>query len=78
MAVMPHTTAAGAAAAAEKLRQALEDFEHQSAGQVTASFGVAERKKHESFKIWYTRADEALYRAKHDGRNCVRHSMVVV
>lgn len=44
MAVMPHTTAVGAAAAAEKLRQALEDFEHQSAGQVTASFGVAERK----------------------------------
>ena len=71
MAVMPHTTAAGAAAAAEKLRKALEDFEHQSAGQVTASFGVAERKKHESFKIWYTRADEALYRAKQCGRNQV-------
>lgn len=71
MVVMPHTTAAGAAAAAEKLRKAMEDYNHQSAGQVTASFGVAERKKYESFKSWYTRADEALYRAKHCGRNQV-------
>ena len=69
--LMPKTTLCGALTVAEKLRKALADNLHPSVGQVTASFGVAERKRSESFKSWYKRADAALYRAKNSGRNCV-------
>ncbi len=38
----------------------------------TASFGVVAHRPGESLEDMYGRADEALYRAKNDGRNCVR------
>ncbi|WP_346353291.1 diguanylate cyclase [Azotosporobacter soli] len=69
--VMPQTPLAGAVKAAEKIRSALGQCIHPHAGQVTASFGVAQRMKGESFKNWYQRTDAALYRAKNNGRNCV-------
>ena len=69
--LMPETRLAGAREAAESLRAALAANEHPIAGKVTASFGVAERMKIEPFSYWYRRADEALYRAKQGGRNCV-------
>jgi len=45
--------------------------DHLQVGIVTASFGVAERRQGESFNEWYQRADEAMYQAKAQGRNCV-------
>ena len=69
--LMPETRLAGAREAAESLRAALAANDHPIAGKVTASFGVAERMKIEPFSYWYRRADEALYRAKQGGRNCV-------
>ncbi len=69
--VMPQTPLKGAVKAAEKIRSALGQCIHPHAGQVTASFGVAQRMKGESFKNWYQRTDAALYRAKNNGRNCV-------
>lgn len=56
---------------AEKIREAIERNEHTIVGKFTASFGVAEKFKDESFNSWYKRADEALYFAKESGRNCV-------
>ena len=38
----------------------------------TASFGVTQVDGDESIEAAYMRADKALYRAKHEGRNCVR------
>lgn len=69
--LMPQTTIGNAQLAAEKIRRTLEAHVHPVAGQVTASFGVAEYLKTESFEHWYKRVDGALYRAKDNGRNCV-------
>lgn len=68
--LMPNTMAAGAVAAAEKIRIRLSETSHPSAGVVTASFGVAERAVGEEFADWYKRTDDALYQAKKIGRNC--------
>nr|WP_295969958.1 diguanylate cyclase [uncultured Bacillus sp.] len=68
---LPYCTINGALVVAEKIRKLLEHTEHPIAGIVTASFGVAERRKKEGFYEWYKRADEALYRAKSGGRNRV-------
>jgi diguanylate cyclase (GGDEF)-like protein len=69
--LLPHTDIEGAYAAAEKVRKAIEDSIHPIVGKFTASFGVAERNKGETFRLLYTRMDSALYQAKEAGRNCV-------
>jgi len=74
--LMPHTETGGGTAVAEKMREAIEKNEHPGIGSVTASFGIAERKKDESFESWYVRADEALYHAKQSGRNNVASACI--
>lgn len=69
--LMPQTSLEGALVVAEKLRQTISDNIHPSVGTVTASFGIAERIKLESFESWFRRVDQALYRAKCLGRNRV-------
>jgi diguanylate cyclase (GGDEF)-like protein/hemerythrin-like metal-binding protein/PAS domain S-box-containing protein len=69
--VMPGTDSAGAKVVAEKILRALSGSAHAVAGVVTASFGVAERLKVESFKSWFKRLDDALFLAKERGRNTV-------
>ncbi|NTV89046.1 MAG: PAS domain S-box protein [Clostridiales bacterium] len=72
--LMPQTTIKGAVEAAEKLRAALEENPHPVAGRQTASMGVAEHLRSESFRNLYRRVDQALYRAKLGGRNKVEAS----
>ena len=74
--IMPQTNLNGAIQVAEKLRKELETHPHAVAGCTTASFGVAERLRAESFKRWYKRADQAMYIAKESGRNRVMPSSV--
>ena len=69
--LMPDTDKNEGLTVAEKIRETLEKTPHAIAGKVTASFGAAERENAESFKSWYRRVDEALYRAKEEGRNRV-------
>ena len=76
MALLPETSIEGAKHVAESLRRDLSELEIPWNGQtirVTASFGVATARTTELDPTpLIARADEALYRAKHDGRNCIR------
>jgi len=69
--LLPNTNVDGAYKAAEKIRKAIEDSIHPLVGKYTASFGVAERKRGETYRNLYKRIDDALYRAKEAGRNCI-------
>jgi len=69
--LMPNTTQEGALAASEKIRQDIENHAFPIEGKLTASFGVSEHVDQETFLEWYYKLDEALYRAKGNGRNCV-------
>lgn len=69
--LMPYTEIEAATFKAEKIRAAIEEKHHPVTGKQTVSIGVAERLKYESFKNWYRRMDESLYRAKQGGRNQV-------
>ena len=53
----------------EQLRTLVEANELAPDQSVTISLGVAELRGEESTNDWMHRADEALYRAKHSGRN---------
>jgi diguanylate cyclase (GGDEF)-like protein len=75
--LLPRTDEWGAILAAEKLRSAVEQLSIVCSGKpvpLTASVGVstvdsADRVMDDAL----LRADRALYRAKNDGRNCVRN-----
>jgi len=69
--LMPHTEISGAALLAEKLRMIVSSVPITPVDIVTASFGVAERKKDEQRNGVFRRIDQALYRAKNGGRNRV-------
>jgi diguanylate cyclase (GGDEF)-like protein/hemerythrin-like metal-binding protein len=67
----PSTNYRSAAKLAETLRAKIELHDMKTVGRITVSFGVAELVSGESEKTWFRRADEALYAAKHAGRNRV-------
>lgn len=73
---LPRTGAAATLRIAQRIQDALAvkqlPVSETVALQVTASLGVAIRQNEESFADFFARADSALYRAKHEGRNCIR------
>jgi diguanylate cyclase (GGDEF)-like protein len=76
--LLPGTDAADATAVAEKIRAAIGKVQVKVGSEsigTTASIGVAAlRPDDQSIGDVIARADEALYRAKNDGRNCIRSS----
>ncbi|MCY2930672.1 MAG: diguanylate cyclase [Planctomycetota bacterium] len=73
--VLPTHCAQDAAALAERCRRKIETARVQASGaeiHVTASFGVADSIGLSTPEDLIRAADEALYLAKSDGRNCVR------
>lgn len=73
--LLPKTTSQQAHAIAERLRRSLEtlNIAPLDKGRITASFGLAESQGLKSnFQSLMVDADTALYKAKQDGRNCVR------
>jgi diguanylate cyclase (GGDEF)-like protein len=74
--LLPETPLHGARRVAETLRKEIADRPVPWSGEgltITASFGIAQTLPGEvNVQAVIARADQALYRAKDDGRNCVR------
>lgn len=71
MILVPRDGHEAAASLAEKLRQAIEIHDFRCVPKITASFGVSKHAPGDTIETLCARADDALYRAKHDGRNRV-------
>ncbi len=72
--MLPHTMLADAVKKVEELRAAISQTDFGEAGTVTASFGVTPFRGEDSIDSMISRADNLLYLAKAEGRNCVRSS----
>ncbi|WP_455756605.1 PAS domain S-box protein [Sulfurimonas sp.] len=56
---------------AESLKDKIEENRHPTAGKITASFGITEYKSGDTHNTLFKRCDDALYKAKENGRNRV-------
>lgn len=70
--ILPSTRKEFALALAEKIHLLIYDAEFEPANPlaVTASFGISDKLPEEDFASTFKRADNALYQAKSQGRNC--------
>ena len=71
MVLMPQTDVQAAKSAAEKLRLAIAGYSFDKIGKLTVSFGVAALEPQDDLNSLLKRVDDALYRAKEQGRNRV-------
>jgi len=72
--LLPNTRLSAAAGVVEAIRESIANRDIVADDQVlriTASFGLVEAREGETVAETIKRADEALYRAKHGGRNAV-------
>lgn len=69
--LMPKTSKSGAIIVAEKIRKALNENIHPTAGKLMACFGVSERIKAESLKQWQERLSKLLSNAQEQGENFI-------
>lgn len=69
--LLPETGFETAIQIAEKIRQQTENTLFPKVGKITVSFGVTQYLDGDTAEVLFKRADEALYKAKSNGRNRV-------
>lgn len=69
--VLPETDIKQAELIAQTLREEIEKCHFEKVGHITCSFGVTQIKKEDTLDTLMKRVDEALYKAKKEGRNRV-------
>ena len=75
--LLPNTPIGGAMIVAESIRKAIASKElkrkdtGENYGQITVSIGVSIYQPSDTIPLFIKRADDALYRSKKSGRNCV-------
>jgi len=57
---------------ANKIRSAINSYKFSDIKQVTCSFGITQLKSKDTLFSLMERADVALYKAKNEGRDCIR------
>ncbi|WP_189008313.1 GGDEF domain-containing protein [Deinococcus malanensis] len=70
--ILPAAAVTEAQGVAERVRHAVTDVRYDLPVQVTISLGVTQAQPGESLQALLKRADEAMYAAKHAGRNQVQ------
>jgi diguanylate cyclase (GGDEF)-like protein/PAS domain S-box-containing protein len=73
MILLSGTNLVNAGIFADKLINEVRDLVFERSGKITASFGVAEYIMNETQDSFLKRVDEMVYKAKSEGRNCVRY-----
>jgi diguanylate cyclase (GGDEF)-like protein/hemerythrin-like metal-binding protein/PAS domain S-box-containing protein len=74
--LMPNTGISSATILAERIREGIATHDFEGIGQITASLGLAEYQPSGTRDAWLERADQAMYHAKHAGRNRVERDPV--
>ncbi|MEJ7807529.1 MAG: GGDEF domain-containing protein, partial [Telluria sp.] len=69
VALLPQNDHAAGLAIAERIRAHVADSKLEGAHPLTASFGIASLQEGDTYETLFQRADQALYKAKQDGRN---------
>lgn len=67
--MLPHTNIEQAYIVAEKLRATVENHKFEKDLRITCSIGISQYHKIESKENLFQRVDDALYKAKNNGRN---------
>jgi diguanylate cyclase (GGDEF)-like protein len=69
VALLPGNDHAAALVIAERIRAHVHESKLEGAHTITASFGIAEMQDPDTYETIFERADQALYKAKQEGRN---------
>jgi diguanylate cyclase (GGDEF)-like protein len=71
MIILPETELERAETLAKRIKEEIENYDFDTIGKITVSFGVSQFKESDTEKTLIKRTDSALYRAKANGRNRV-------